>query len=413
MIRTLQKRFFRIALLALTAAMLLVTAAANLANWIDVRAELFETLNAVSAENAGPGPGGKPQMDKGSRRMKGMLDEARYFTVRLTPDGEVMELIAQPREPELNDTDDLIARALASGKESGFVGDYLFRMQPDRDGGKKITFLNCETRLGGVRRLLLFSLGACVLGIVLAGLFVAKASSRAVKPIEENMRRQKRFITDAGHELKTPLTVIAANMDVLELDVPDNPWVKSTQKQTALMGKLVEELVYLSRLEEQDTPLEFRTLDLSVLAEEIASPFVLMAESRGQRFTLSVPEGLRLDGDEASLSRLISILCDNALKYTPEGEAIKLFAEEDGRFVRIGTENATAEPLSIEDCGRLFDRFYRADPSRSKSERGGFGIGLAIAAAVAEKHGGSAGAELTEDGRLRIVFRLPKTQKQA
>ena len=96
----------------------------------------------------------------------------------------------------------------------------------------------------------------------------------------------------------------------------------------------------------------------------------------------------------------------------PPGDTIRLFAEEDGRTVCIGTENATAEKLSVEDCRRLFDRFYRADPSRSKNERGGFGIGLAIAAAIAEKHGGTAEAELTEDGRLRISFRLPKTHKE-
>ena len=411
MIQTLKKRFFRIALLALTAAMVLVTAAINVANWVNVRYELYETLEAVAAADSGqPGAAG---FERKSRHMKGMLNEARSFTVCLSDDGSV-SISAQGKEPELSEHDAvaLAQKAADSGKRSGFLDDYLFLRSGQKDGETRIVFLNCETRLSAVRRLLIFSLAACALGIALAALFVKRASGRAVRPVEENIRRQKRFITDAGHELKTPLTVIAANMDVLELDEPDNPWVQSTQKQTALMGKLVEELVYLSRMEENDAPLDFRSLDLSALMEEIASPFTLMAESRGRQLVLSVPENLRLDGDEASLSRLISVLCDNAVKYAPPGDTIRLSVEDDGRFIRIGTENATAEPLSAENCRRIFDRFYRADPSRSKSERDGFGIGLAIGAAIAEKHGGTAEAALTESGRLRISFRLPKTHKE-
>ena len=403
MIQTLRKRFFRIALLALTAAMLLVTAAVNLTNWINVRYELRETLEAV-AELETTGPGSAEAFGKKSRHMKGLVTEARYFTVYAGADGS-FTLDTLGREQELSEQDAaaLIETALSSGKSSGFVGDYLYLTS-----GSRLVFLNCETRLDGVRRLLLFSVCACALGIAVASLFVARASRRAVRPIEENMQRQKRFITDAGHELKTPLAVIAANMDLLETELPGNPWIRSTQKQTALMGRLVEELVYLSRMEEAETPLEFRALELKPLLEEVSEPFSMLAESKGQRFELSVPDELMLEGDESSLSRLVSILCDNAVKYAPADDTIRLYAEEDGRSVCIGTENATAEPLSEENCRRLFDRFYRADPSRSKGERGGFGIGLAIAAAIAEKHGGSAEARLTENGRLRITCRFPK-----
>ena len=414
MIRRVQKRFFRIAMLALTAAMLLVTAAANLANWINVRAELGETLDAVCMEDGRPGMNAKPGMDNRSRRMKGMLDEARYFTVRITKDGEFMELVGPPRETELSDADmsGLSGRAIASGKDTGFAGEYLYRVQPDRDGGQRITFLNCETRLGGVRRLLLFSVGACVLGVAAAWVFVSWASRRAIEPLEDNMRRQKRFITDASHELKTPLTVISANMDVLELDLPDNPWVQSTQKQVGQLRRLVEGMVTLTRAEEADAPLQFETVELAPLLEQSAEPFVPMAQARGQRFETSAPEGLTLECDGEELARVLSILCDNAVKYAPEGDTIRLTAQAEGRWVRIGTENGLTEPLTAEQCARLFDRFYRADPSRSKDERGGFGIGLATAAAIAEKHGGAAEASLAPEGRLRIGLRFPRRRER-
>ena len=411
MIGQLKKRFFRIALLALTLAMVLVTAVINITNWVNVRYELRETLETVAASE-GSFPGNQQPGFGKSRHMRGMLNEARTFTVTLSENGGGT-LISQAREHELSESEAaaLGKAAMSSGKRSDFLNDYLFLCSDTPNGETRIVFLNCETRLNAVRRLLLFSCCACAVGIVLAGLFVAKASSRAIRPIEENMRRQKRFITDAGHELTTPLSVIAANMDVLDMDVPDNPWVQSTQKQVTLMGRLVEELVYLSRMEESETPLEFRSLSLKPLLEEVSEPFTMMAGSKGQSLNVSVPDGLRLDGDEASMTRLISVLCDNAVKYAPEGDTIILKAEAEGRFVRIGTENTMTEPLSDEDCRRLFDRFYRADPSRSKEKRGGFGIGLAIAAAIAEKHGGKAEAKLIESKRLRISFCIPQTHK--
>ena len=406
MIQQVRKRFFRIAMLALTAAMLLVTAAANLANWINVRMELEETLQSIaSAEHSGDHRG----LFRGrSRHMKGVLSEARFFTVTVEEDGTLC--VSNPHgEQELEEADMefLAQKALNSGRAEGFVEEYLFTTATDGDDEVRLVFLNSETRLNGVFRLLAFSVGACGLGIALAWVFTAKASRRAIRPIEENMRRQKRFITDASHELKTPLTVISANMDVLELDDPDNPWVESTQKQVAQMRALVEALVYLSRMEEADTPLHMESRVLRPMLEELADPFAVMAELNGQRLRVSAPEGLTLECSAEAVSRLLRILCDNAVKYAPEGDEILLFAENSGKMVTIGTENALTESLGAEECERLFDRFYRGDPSRSKEQRSGFGIGLATAASIAERHGGTSEAFLTPEGRLRICFHFP------
>lgn len=406
MIQQVRKRFFRISMLALTAAMLLVTAAANLANWINVRMELEETLRSIaSAEHSGDHRG----LFRGrSRHMKGVLSEARFFTVTVEEDGTLC--VSNPhgeQELEAADMEFLAQKALNSGREEGFVEEYLFTTITDGDE-VRLVFLNSETRLNGVFRLLAFSVGACGLGIALAWVFTAKASRRAIRPIEENMRRQKRFITDASHELKTPLTVISANMDVLDMDEPDNPWVQSTKKQVSQMSRLVEDLVYLSRMEEADTTLSLETVALKPLMEEVSEPFSAMSELNGQRLCLSVPEGLVLDCNPESVSRLLHILCDNAVKYAPEEDEILLFAENSGKTVTIGTENALTEPLAEEECTHLFDRFYRADPSRSKEQRGGFGIGLATAASIAERHGGSSEAALTPEGRLRIWFHFPQ-----
>ena len=267
-------------------------------------------------------------------------------------------------------------------------------------------FLNCETKLTRVRRLALISAAACVGCILLAWVLVALFSRRAIKPLVENAVMQKQFITDAGHELKTPLTVIAANMDVLALETGENEWVKSTRKQVANMRGLVNELIYLSRLDEEDARLGREDIDLSKLVREAAEPFVGMAEFSGKSMDVAVEDGIRVTGDAAALNRLVSILCDNAMKYAPEGDTIAVALKRDRRGVALTAENGLAAPLSPEALSHLFDRFYRVDASRSKTS-GGYGIGLSVARAIVEKHGGRIAAKQSGDGqRIKFTCRL-------
>ena len=421
MIQQVRKKFTRSALLALSAAMILVTAAINAANWISVRLELGNILNtaflmeeAVYMEDWERKERNEQEemwrdiTGRKSPHMQGLISEARFFAVFAGEDGG-MRIMERSREQSISEEEmlRLAGEAYGKGRETGFLGSYLYKAQSLPEGGTRLVFLNCATKLAGVRFLLIFSAVSCLICIFLAWLFVRRAAVSAVRPIAETMERQKRFITDASHELKTPLAVISANMDVLEMDLPDNRWVKSTKKQTAQTQRLVEEMVYLSRLEENGTAFEFQQLDLKKLIEDTAEPFVLMAEFQGKELQTVVPDHLEIEGEKSSLERLISILCDNAVKYAPGGDRIRLEAKEDGKYILIQTENAMEHPISQEECAHLFDRFYRADPSRSKQEKSGFGIGLAIASAVCEKHGGQAQANLIPEGRLFLSCRLP------
>ena len=259
-----------------------------------------------------------------------------------------------------------------------------------------------------MRTLGLISLAACLGGILLAWLFVSLASRRAIAPMIRNMEQQKQFITNASHELKTPLTVISTNMELLQMETANNQWVRSTQKQTALMRHLVDELVYLSRLEEENAPLHMENLDFSALIADTAEPFVAMAEYQGREMLLDLAPALQITGDRPSIQRLISTLCDNAVKYAAGEGPIKIQARAEGRHAALTVSNKVAAPLTREQCRQLFHRFYRADASRSKEKQSGFGIGLAIAAAIAEKHGGAMDAEMGEDQRLIFTCLLPR-----
>ncbi len=427
MMKQIRQRFIKIALLALTLAMLLVAGVINAVHYVNTSAELKETMNyIVENDNAaygktdsqnGENHHGKTASDdsvpqtrqKGNNHhMNTKVEESRYFIAIQSADGELF-LGADSKETEYTD-DELLTIAndvLSSDTLSGHTKNYLYQVTEKSDGSKSAVFLNFESQREKVFSLLIISIGACVVGILLSWLLVSLLSKKAIRPMMDNIERQKQFITDAGHELKTPLTVISANMDVLSMDIGPNEWVQGTQKQVADMRKLVNELVYLSRMDEADSAFERNEFNLSNVVNDVAEPFVSMAEFNGKNMIVSVQEDLTYCGDEAAIRRLISILCDNAVKYAPEESDIHITLSRSGKNIILQTENAMKEALSDEALSRLFDRFYRGDASRSKEENKGFGIGLSVARAIVEKHGGTINAHHSENGNLLIICVLP------
>ena len=424
MMKEIRIRFIRIALLALTLAMLLVAGAINVVHFIDTTNELNETLDyiveneianvqkkqdkAVFQQGNDDNSFALQKREKGNNHhMNTRLEESRYFIAIQNTDGELV-LGAGSKETEYSQEEllEIAEDVLSSNADSGYTGNYVYRVTDKNDGSRAAIFLNCESKKAGVISLALISLGACVTGVLLSLLLVALLSKRAIKPMMENIERQKRFITDAGHELKTPLTVIS--MDVLSMDIGQNEWVQGTQKQVANMRKLVNELVYLSRMDETDSHLEKSVVDLSKAVQDVAAPFEGMAEFNGKNLMLNIEDDIKVSGDEAALRRLISTLCENAVKHAPEDSNIQISLTQSGKSVVFTTENATKEPLSEDALTHLFDRFYRGDESRTKEENSGFGIGLSIARAITEKHGGTIKAKIVDSNRLQIICLLPK-----
>lgn len=437
MIKQLQRRFIRIAVISLTVAMVLVVAIINIAQTISVRNELSGTLSLLvrmtpaAGENgnqpeettrssSGTGSGRTvsgsfqtppPRQDAPpSRHFRNMMAETSWFSGTVTEEGEIRSVrLARMQEMDEDTAKQLLLRAAADGRTEGFLQDYMFHIRTLSSGDREIVLMNCETRMATMRTLWLLSAVACAGGILLAWLLVTLFSRKAVEPTIRNMEQQKQFITNASHELKTPLTVIATNMELLEMENEGNQWVRSTQKQTAALRRLVDELVYLSRMEEEHPALTMESLDPGKLLEETAEPFAAMAEYAGKEMRVSAEKGLRMTGDRNSIQRLMSTLCDNAVKYASEG-TIEAELKGEGRNILLKVSNPVEEPLNRQQCEQLFNRFYRADPSRNKDKKSGFGIGLAIAAAIAEKHGGRITASM-EGNRLAFLCTLPKDAK--
>ena len=325
----------------------------------------------------------------------------RFFSVHYDNSNNVIRVnqdyIASISEADAKAYADKI---LKEGKTCGYESGYRYLSSTVGDE-TVVIFLNSERELQTMKSLLLITVIIAAACLVVVFVLIALFSKRAIAPYMKNLEAQKQFVTNASHELKTPLTAISASADVLELEVPDNEWVKNIQSQSSRLSKLISNLVLLSRLDEEN-PFPARSeFSLTEALWEITDSFSSLAQAKGKTYTQNIEEGLALNGDRTAIQQMVSILLDNAVKYSKDKANITLSAAKYGKKIEIIVSNDIDEN-NIFDTSRLFDRFYRADESHS-NKVGGTGIGLSIAKATVEAHGGKISAE-TEDGKM--AFRI-------
>lgn len=429
MIKTLRRKFIAIAMCSMAAVLFLLIGGINLVNYHNVNRTTDARLD-ILAQNQGhfpnsdtphfssntlpeefsPSPDFPSKPPKTPSPFQGMSKEApfetRFFTVTLKEDGSLVSVdTGKIAAISTQDACDYALWLWQKQSRQGYYGHYKYRAVSVTDiRGKNNTlyiFLDCERELNTFRDFLIASTAASLLGIALVFLMVVFFSKILVKPIAESYEKQKRFITDASHELKTPLAIIDANTEVLEMEQGENEWTVSIHNQVARLSSLTQKLVFLSRMEEENaSQLTMLDFSLSDAVEESAEPFQTVAEAAHKTLELSIVPDLSYCGDEAALRQLVSLLLDNALKYAPENGIICLTLKESGKNKILTVQN-TAEGLSIGKMDFLFDRFYRADASRNSST-GGFGIGLSVAKAIVTAHKGKISAK-SEDGKS-ILF---------
>lgn len=299
---------------------------------------------------------------------------------------------------------------------SGYYSHYRYAVTSgvDESGGARIRviFLDCGQRLHSARLVLFYStiVALCGWGAVLCLLILV--SGRIVAPIAESYEKQRRFITDAGHEIKTPITIINADADVLSMDLGPNEWLDDIKVQASRLTSLTGDLIFLSRMDEEQQGVQKIDLPFSDLVEETAGSFRQLAKSRKKDFQISIEPLITVHGDPKSLRQLVSILLDNAQKYSPEGGRITLVLRKEGRNAVLTVDNTSSYPITDELLKNMFDRFYRADESRN-SETGGYGIGLSIARAVVSAHKGKISGSSEEGRTLKITVSLPAIGEKA
>lgn len=396
MIKKLRRRVTLLSLLALLALLVVIVTGINLLNYSSVVHKADQMLLMLS--------GNKGHFPKGDiPPKKNLLDlspevpyETRYFTIVLDAGGKTvsanMEFIAAV---DLDQAASMARSVQQRTASNGFCKDYRYQ-KSEKDGYTIIIFLDMGRKLDYFRNFLCVSILISLCGYMAEALIIWLISPKIIHPIVESYEKQKRFITDAGHELKTPLTIIHADADVLAMEIGENEWLDDIKKQARHLAELTGDLVYLAKLEEGSPNMVLLEFPISDVVEEAADSFRAPSRSQNKTLTLHIEPLLSYRGVEKDVRQLTSILLDNALKYSPEGSSVVLELNKQGKYLHLSCSNRCATSLTPHDARQLFDRFYRKDPSRNSST-GGHGLGLSIAQAIMTAHGGKLQAAVQED----------------
>lgn len=428
MIKKLRRSFIVTAMISVLIVLAVIVAVMNTANYInsDSKADVLLNMLAENGGNFSP-DGFAPPQNENTRPLPEMPDEAlppgfplrfgerdfltaetpyetRFFTVTLNTDGTPVS-IDTGRIAAVT-SDEALAmsgKVLAGTADRGYYGyfKYLIKRGTDTD---LCIFIDRTSSLRSVSDFImisiLVSLGAAAAIFVLLVIF----SGAVIRPVAESYEKQKKFITDAGHELKTPLAVINSCTEVIEMEQGESKWTKGITSQTERLSALTAELVSLARMDENGSRLNAEEFDLSETADEILDPFSIMAEQKGITFRTEIQPGINFKGDKSLIAKLFSILADNAVKYTPEDGEIKFTLSRKGKRITLISEN-TAEEMEKGAHPEFFDRFRRGDASHN-SDRPGYGIGLSMAQSVVTAHNGRIDA-VSKDGKsLTVTVKL-------
>lgn len=408
MIKRLRKKFIRIATLAVTSVLILLCLIVNIANYISVNSELTRMLEVIY-QNQGTIPM-MPHDRKPGRHPDGQFTKetpfsTRYFVIRYTSDGKLIQAdLDKIAAITPEDTSKYLEIAVKHGEGFGYTPGYKYYVAYNGDNLRMAVFLDCYQEMRSVATTAVFSFTAAFICIIIVYIIVVLFSRRAIDPVVKSSQQQKQFITDAGHELKTPITVIATSLKVLEMETGQNKWIDKSQAQTEKLKDLVNSLVTLSRMDEEESPLKFSNFNISSAVLETAESFTDFAESEGHVLELFVAPDFEFYGDEYAIRQLVSILLDNAVKYASAETPISFFLEKSKKGAVVRTLNK-CDSIDSYNLDKLFDRFYRPDQSRTAAT-GGFGIGLSIARSIAQGHKGSIRAKCRDGNIIEFIAEL-------
>lgn len=408
MISSLRRKFILIAMASLIGTMFLLCAAIGIGNYCATASRMDRAISILH-QNGGAFLPPEAQSDPTDFHFQVTPEtpfEMRYFIVELTERKEIrsvdLEHIAALDRRTVVDT---VSRVVEAGKARGYVDRYRFGIFQEEDGGSTVIVLDCFLQLqaaNNMLRIMSFIFLACVLIVFILLLVLSK---RAIRPFVDNLEHQRQFVTDASHELKTPLAILSADLGLLEDTYGQDKWLESAKAQIVRLDKLIKNLVELARTEETIREDAVEVFSVSDVAHAGVDAFQPLAEADGKALAAEIAEGIHVKGVQDNFFRLFSILLDNAVKYCDPGGTIRLTVSQRGRNVSISVSNPCAG-VNAAQLPRYFDRFYRADSSRARAT-GGYGIGLSTAKAIVTRHRGRIAGRYA-DGTITFTATMPQ-----
>lgn len=315
----------------------------------------------------------------------------RYFAVIYDKDQRLKKVITNQIASVTDEEAEKYADTVLSGrKDFGRSGAYYYKRGTTSLGGYIVVYLDCSAMMDNINRIMYLALCLIMVGVVITGIVIRHISGYVVADEIRSIKIQKSFITNASHELKTPLAVIRANTEMEEMLGGENEWTQSTLRQVERMSGLINNLVMISRSDENAMASDAGECDVSKAVAETVKTFVPVAVQEDKTLTGDIPEGIRMLASDAQIRQLVSLLIDNAIKYCDEKGNIVVKLFEKGKYVHLTISNDYAEGKDV-DYSRFFERFYREDESHN-TDKGGYGIGLSIAQSLVEKYHGSISA---------------------
>lgn len=331
-----------------------------------------------------PMPGGNQNVTPGFDQQSPMFQLSTFYTVAVSYDGEVIEIKNEPPTIHTDDELEKLAQSIIKGKKSNGNQDNLAFYKTDKGGYTLVTFMDNtvinESAMTLFRYTLIFGGVALVLFFFLS-VFLAR---KIVNPLEESYQKQKQFISDAGHELKTPVSVVSANAELLSREIGDNQWLANIQYENERMGMLVGQLLDLARTE--NVTLQMEHIDFSRLVAGEALPFESVAFEKGLVLNSNITNGIGVEGNSTQLKQIVSILLDNAIRHSKEQGEVYLSLTKEHGYAKLSVINKGDE-IPVEQREQIFERFYRVDTARNSEDKH-YGLGLAIAKAITTSHKG-------------------------
>ena len=390
MINKLKKKIFWILMISISTVLIgaiIIFAYINYRSSINAATSIMEKVNDFGKiqENIAPPEDNQYLSDENNKPPRGEikldaeLEDTYYYIIE---DGEIIN----KSESDSEEIENMAVRISKKNSESGISKNYIYKVSKGRNNSKIVMIMKNENVIKRIRIIFILSGIICFIVLIITYYISKKVSNIIVKPVEETMEKQKQFISDASHELKTPLAVIEANADVLESEVGSSKWMEYIQSEISSMDKLINNLLLLAKTEKEPSLNINEEINLSEEIMLTCSMFESMAYEKKVKMNYNTADNIKIKAYKEDIKQVISILVDNAIKHTKEDGNIfiELQKEKNGVLIQVKNEG---DPIPEDERNKIFERFYRIDKSRNRKEKR-YGLGLAIAKSIVEKYNG-------------------------